>query len=423
MTAEIAVLNRFGVALAADSAVTVGSNKIFNSADKLFALSKIHPVGIMVYGNAHYMNVPWETVVKIYRKHLGDQAFPTLKGYCDHFFDYINTDARFTSPESEKQMVGNFFSVWLEEFLKNLNLYIANTFTHEPTEQEVQIEMLSATNDLILEYNALDYANTFDDSFNTWFNQTYSGYIALIFNDNVNIQTTPQMIDNLVYIAGSLVCRNYKNDGRSGIVIAGFGEDDIFPSLYGYRIEGIFNGIMKYAEEESSEIGAGKSAEIVPFAQQEMVHSFLTGMDPKIESEIHQFLHETVNIYPDFVESLINQLVATSDNDQIKAEITQKGIDLFTEFSQSLQQLKRRNYLIPVIQTVASFPKEELAAMAEALVNLTSIKRKVTNQAETVGGPTDVAVISKGDGFIWIKRKHYFSPEFNSQYFNNLVKG
>jgi hypothetical protein len=38
---------------------------------------------------------------------------------------------------------------------------------------------------------------------------------------------------------------------------------------------------------------------------------------------------------------------------------------------------------------------------------------------ESVGGPVDVAVISKGDGFIWIKRKHYFSPDLNSQFFNN----
>ena len=34
-----------------------------------------------------------------------------------------------------------------------------------------------------------------------------------------------------------------------------------------------------------------------------------------------------------------------------------------------------------------------------------------------MGGPVDVAVISKGDGFIWIKRKHYFSPELNIRYF------
>jgi len=30
------------------------------------------------------------------------------------------------------------------------------------------------------------------------------------------------------------------------------------------------------------------------------------------------------------------------------------------------------------------------------------------SRTETVAGPIDVAIISKGDGLIWIKRKHYF---------------
>jgi hypothetical protein len=30
-----------------------------------------------------------------------------------------------------------------------------------------------------------------------------------------------------------------------------------------------------------------------------------------------------------------------------------------------------------------------------------------------VGGAVDVAVISRGDGFVWLKRKHYFSQELN----------
>ena len=52
MTVEIAVMNKMGVALAADSAVTINSGrKIFHSANKLFMLSKYHPVGVMIYTN------------------------------------------------------------------------------------------------------------------------------------------------------------------------------------------------------------------------------------------------------------------------------------------------------------------------------------------------------------------------------------
>ena len=52
-------------------------------------------------------------------------------------------------------------------------------------------------------------------------------------------------------------------------------------------------------------------------------------------------------------------------------------------------------------------PQEELAEMAETLVNLTSFKRRVTPEDDTVGGPVDVAVVTKGDGFVWIKRKNF----------------
>lgn len=44
MTAEIAILNKQGIALAADSAVTIGNaEKIFVSANKIFTLSKYGP--------------------------------------------------------------------------------------------------------------------------------------------------------------------------------------------------------------------------------------------------------------------------------------------------------------------------------------------------------------------------------------------
>lgn len=56
--------------------------------------------------------------------------------------------------------------------------------------------------------------------------------------------------------------------------------------------------------------------------------------------------------------------------------------------------------------------------MAEAVVNLTSIKKRVSRGMETVGGPIDVAVISQSEGFVWIKRKHYFPPELNNRYFS-----
>ena len=95
MTAEIAIMNKEAVALASDSAVTVmGRNrqKIFTSANKIFRLTHYHPVGIMIYGNASFMNVPWDTIIKIYRTKLGQNKFDTLKEYANNFIDFLDNE-------------------------------------------------------------------------------------------------------------------------------------------------------------------------------------------------------------------------------------------------------------------------------------------------------------------------------------------
>jgi hypothetical protein len=58
-----------------------------------------------------------------------------------------------------------------------------------------------------------------------------------------------------------------------------------------------------------------------------------------------------------------------------------------------------------------------LADIAESLVRMTCVKIHASTSLETVGGPVDVAVITKGDGFVWMKRKHYFDANFNHQFF------
>src|SRR6056297_4061946 len=92
MTAEVAILNREAVAIAADSAATVSDQtgqKIFSSANKIFSLSKHHPVGIMIYGNAIFMGVPWETIIKMFRKKLGDKKYDSLFEYGKEFIDFL----------------------------------------------------------------------------------------------------------------------------------------------------------------------------------------------------------------------------------------------------------------------------------------------------------------------------------------------
>lgn len=306
MTAEIAVMNQEAVALAADSAVTIvdGENeeitKIFTSANKLFSLSQFHPVGKMIYGNTRLGDVPWETVIKLYRDRLGSESRETIEEYVSDLIGYIDGQA-----------------------------------------SKFRLE------------------------------QAGEGW------------------------------------PRSGVVIAGFGENEIYPVIVSLEIVG-FSGQLLYRMEKPSIAIEGIEALILPYAQKEVVKGFMNGVDPSYKIR----LLETFEI---ILSRLLEETLTEIERDFSQAlEIAM--VTLYRE----LENIELQEYAEPVLGTIAEMPKSELPAIAEALVGLQSLKRRVSEEHETVGGPIDVALISKGDGFIWIKRKHYFDPETNPQYFQRF---
>lgn len=105
-----------------------------------------------------------------------------------------------------------------------------------------------------------------------------------------------------------------------------------------------------------------------------------------------------------------------AEKNALASNLREIGSKLLKEFNEGTAHYREHNHVQPIMSIVTVLPKDELAEMAESLVNLTSFKQKISMDIETVGGPVDVAVISKGDGFIWIKRKHYFKAEYNPRF-------
>ncbi len=72
-------------------------------------------------------------------------------------------------------------------------------------------------------------------------------------------------------------------------------------------------------------------------------------------------------------------------------------------------------------QTIDSLSVEEMADLAENMVSIESLREKMTQPSQSVGGPVDVAIISRHDGLIWVKRKHYFDPKLNVRYIGKMM--
>jgi len=110
MTAEIAIMNKEAVALAADSAVTSAlpvGQKIFTSADKIFALSDYKPVGIMFYNRATFMGIPWDTLIKTFRGKLPKQGYDKLDDYVSAFIEFLEKNNPFITVNLQREFLGN----------------------------------------------------------------------------------------------------------------------------------------------------------------------------------------------------------------------------------------------------------------------------------------------------------------------------
>ena len=304
MTAEIAVMNKLGIALATDSAASIGrdeSGKVYASADKLFPLADDAPVAIMVYGNAEFLGMPWETVIKVYRKQLGDKTFKTVSGYAKKFLQFIESN-------------------------EDMRKYLAP-----------------------------------------------------------------------------------KNSESTEIVFAGFGESEYMPVLLEFEITRNPTGKLSYRPEKKEEITNDNSATIIAFAQHEIVSSFMRGIHPALDDFIVKTTEKLfVNIFGAWFNR--DNPTATSKQRDHFINDAHKQIEMLFHSWRD----KSDKYWLPIINMVQFMPKDEMASMAEMLVNLTKFRQRISPDRETVGGPIDVALITKGDGFVWVKRKNYFPAEINT---------
>ncbi len=416
MTAEVCVMNRMGIALAADSAVTLsssGEKKIYPSVDKLFNLSNTEPVGIMVYGNASYLELMWETVVKEYRRQVGAQRFDFLKEHADNFLEFLENEEIF--PESiQNRHVSKLIHMYFSHILGRIGERLRNEVEQS---QGIDEEAYSSIiTDELREILSRVKAQPRLDGFGQATISKIREQFRTLFRDarshvfeNLKLERTA--VRHLNQIGVEYLTRDMFGPLKSGVVIAGFGKKEFFPRLYSFRIEGRISGKLRIVRDDPTELSDEHTASIIPFAQQEMVHTFMRGIDPGIDQFIRSTTQRSlIGVIEKIGDYVSSRLPEYKDNIEPVVEDASKQLleSMFEDWER-----KQWDYWRPVVDIVESLPKDELASMAEALVNLTKFRRRVTPELETVGGPIDVAVISKGDGFVWVKRKHYFNAALN----------
>ena len=375
------------------------------------------------------MAVDWETIIKIYRDRLSDKTFSTLHEQADHFLSFLQDSRDLFDEQSQLEFVERMliteFSSIRENMFRKTQQKIEDA--GEITQTVLRAHLRSVVTERRDALRQMEDVKSIDgaDLPNKHLDEIRSEHSAAIQLARRKVMEDLPIDSGisrkLNEIGFFVLTKAGAYRGSSGVVIAGYGEDEFFPSVKEFELEGILQDTIKFSRRQSEAIDRKNGAMIMPFAQSDMVHTFMEGVDYSYQRYIDAAIRKRLDTYG---KTMLDMLAPDNSvvRDRYLRSMSKANDTIANDLEEDLAAIRRRVFWHPVVRIVSKLPKSELAAMAESLINLTSFRRHVTPYEETVGGPIDVAVISRGDGFVWIKRKHYFEGDLNQHFFANYFR-
>lgn len=432
MTTEIAVSNQLGIALATDSAVTItggGQTKVFQTADKLFELSAVYPVAVMINGNMDCLGTPWEILIKDFRANEGTKPRGGIEKWARDFLAYIEVHDKGAEDVaggyierailSEIRRVQRLIMLVIEDFVfeawrtssepilskKDLDVRRVLAAAIQVRRKELDAAPVAAS---LVDVNRDGLLEQYKERIHALLDQEFTGQAL---GDDEKSLLVGLVIDSLL--------KSGQSDGTTGIVIAGYGADDVFPAVFSVEVNGRVAGKLKIIKESFTSIAnCADGGMVTYFAQVDVIERVLSGVDARFINRTAEFIDQTVSdavekTYASLGTKKVSKKLAAERSTKAK-EVGKSARDAFvTDAAKRISESFSREF----DAMIAMMPKQELIELAEALITITAMERKAAPGEGTVGGPVDVALITKHEGFVWIKRKHHFQRDLNPRYF------
>jgi uncharacterized protein YjgD (DUF1641 family) len=423
------------VVLAADSASTVsyyeGSEtrqRYFKGANKVFQLSDSHPVGLMIYGNAEVLGVPWELVIKGFRKHLNNSSFDSIEGYAKAFQQFLDDNLQYFPTQSRDESFVDAIELETAISCRDFNTAAEND---EGFDEAAQLA------GLVQNVDVLDFDNGQDDDFLTnLLDQWPDEILARLRSENLAVyhpylgERTDERLLEIIRATITLKAKQVPNS-PTGLVFAGFGDSSIYPETYVAKDTGFIARRFVMANPSSTKISRNLSSHISGFAQSSMADTFIIGFDSDAYNTINQVQRQALpDVLDLFLRELGGKVERTAAGSLVKDAEDKILIDeqkfetmmheALSPVGNQILQESRQKHGEPLERVISMLPIEEMAELAATMVDLQSLKEKVTRPSETVGGPVDVAIITKNEGLVWKKRKHFFDASINQRYLHRL---
>jgi hypothetical protein len=410
-------MNRQAVAMAADSAVTISGPqyiKTYQSVDKLFPLVDGQPVAVMIYNNAEIMSTPWETVISLYREASRGRSLDTIEAYAEDFMAFLSGNPDLFPADHQDT-----------EFFRHVAVVftvIAEDFDHQVGKFKEQNapklrEHLSGIFEFTVGQLYADYQRYPDESprsdlscfpqgmgeqvkrrYRNEIEQLIESLLGSLRQDYPGLVVSDATRERLREIAVLSATKDAFFEHYTGVVFAGFGARDKFPAMRSYLTSSVILGILKRKQDRAADMTSEGGPVCQPFAQDRMIRTFLTGMD----QYLRMFLYgETLKLSMNLVTDVIGRAPGLSDaqRQSLFRDYSQNNMGLsLREFFRAVDSYQYQVHTRPIYRAIGSLPKRELGETAASLIKLNSFQQKVMHAIETVGGPIDVAVITRNGG-------------------------
>ncbi|ADC46654.1 hypothetical protein mru_0803 [Methanobrevibacter ruminantium M1] len=400
MTSEIMILTPTAVVLAADSAVTISDIKTYDGANKLFYLSNKPPMGALIYNLADFVDIPIETIIKEFRRKIDGKEDLSLIEIKDEFEKYLHQIISKSRSTLSFQEQLDYFIEFIQEELSYVDF------------DEFKIGLKDELSDF-----DIGLLGDFKDEVQSQID-LYEDKFSLALPDDCNGLDEEDFISDLKKL---FICNMFLMP-FIGIAISGFEKDEMFPSFIHFKINYLYDEEFLLRDVEFGSIG-DEEVILKALAQDDVINTFLNSIDSKTERALEDFFIEFKNFLFNYIEYCIksNEDISEENENFLLENISdmefsdEKVRNIFIGFIECLKAKQKK----PILDSISVLPKGELSNLADSLIGITSLRRKIEDEVETVGGPIDVAIITKGDGFVWIKCHDSFDKDLNPQFFDS----
>lgn len=429
MTAVVGLLNKRGAAIAADSAVTRnGGYKYTKNGNKMIRMSNALPISVMLTGNGAFLRTQWDIIVRHYRQHRGGIKHETVEACIHDFFKYIADNKLFC----EKEIIEQHINYYLDELFQNAD----NSVNHDSSKRDDDGNLISPKKyqkeflKILSAYRKRRTKDGVSPQFKDYTSEQFHSYAgqyvdkflsekchkddSCCFYDQYPKDVIDSIRDDFEH-AFMIKLTHRREDAT--LIFTGYGQHQKYPSLVSVAVFEGFDNRVNYniRPKDIICISDERPVAICPFAQIDVIRSILRGLHASFSELVCQENRNTFSFNrpfyleegeePEFDYQEFQKLLNEVKVDDLHKKFTKDG-NKFLDKSQAKWEKALENYDLL-----------SMSALAQSLIDLTGFHRILHFEPEGVGGPVDLAVISKSEGFTWLSRKSwYHHKDIGGQY-------